>query len=208
MFKYFFFIYFIFKISKIKINLWSPALITYLFVIVSDWIHVVLKKKINFLFQFFLFNKKNTVLFFSSFLKNEYYLFCCHKNIFKYLNLFFNVSLIDIACYDNTGLFFLRNFKKNYFINKLYIYDIDIYINVISNKVAGLNKFENSSWYLREAREFFNLKLNKGMDIRNLLTNYSDRSYVFLKRNKLNNFYDLKSVLNKSVHLNKNNVVL
>lgn len=163
-------------------------------------------KKINILFQFFFWQNSSVSINYSDFLKNEYFFFLPERKMLRYLFLFFDLSLIDIVCFNNNAHCIFKNVSNYYFFKKIHINSLNIYINIISNNSDFISMFENSEWYCREGREFFNLKFEKNIDIRNLLNNYSNKNLIFLKEKNFASFCDKKGSENRP--LSKINIIL
>ena len=93
------------------------------------------KNKINLFLQFFLISNSYLNIIFSNFrlLKNEIFLFSNSKLIYKNVFYLNNSYLIDIVSYDNILLKYVSNFNNNVIINKFFLFNYDIFINIISN---------------------------------------------------------------------------
>ena len=95
-----------------------------------------------------------------------------------------NCYLVDIVSYDNLYIKYIST--NNIYITKIYLYNIDLFLNILSNDNNCNILFKNSNWLFRECIEFFGLKFYNIKDSRNLLNDYS------LKNNFLLNMILLK----------------
>lgn len=159
------------------------------------------------LFKFFFFFKK--IIIYSNKLKsNEYFFYTNNCNFFKYLPYLTVCSLFDIVCFDNSQILFLKNYQNFLSFFKFYIYNFNIWLNVITNKSEFIKLYKNNSWYIREAFEFFGVNFFWKFDTRNLLTQYSSENFILLKKKKLLDNYDIKTRDSGKIFIFKNSIVL
>lgn len=165
------------------------------------------KNKINLFLQFFLISNSNLNIIFNNFrlLKNEIFLFSNSKLIYKNVFYLNNSYLIDIVSYDNIYLKYINNFNNNVIINKFFLFNHDIFINIISNTYSIYStNFINSNWLIRECIEFFGLYFYNIKDCRNLLNDYTIKDNFLIKNVPLASFNEIKLGLNNLNYFKKN----
>lgn len=169
------------------------------------------KNKINLFLQFFLISNNDLTVIFSNFrlLKNEIFIFSNSKLIYKNIFYLNNSYLIDIVSYDNIYLKYVNNLNSNVIINKFFLFNHDMFINIVSNtnNIYSIN-FMNSNWLIRECIEFFGLYFYNIKDCRNLLNDYTIKDNFLIKNVPLSSFNEVKFGFNGLNYFKKNVVNL
>lgn len=161
-------------------------------------------KKYKFPLQIFIiFEKVSSLIYTSTTLSSNHYLFYSSIswyysiNIFLKKDLFFFFStLIESSAWDSLN-FFSLNEKINYFyknnriilFNNYYNYSNKVRFNIIcnysflsNNNLLTIDKlYENSQWLERETSEMFNINYNHKKDTRSLLLDYPKKNFPLLK---------------------------
>ena len=166
------------------------------------------KNKINYILTKLIVYNSNSYVIYNNFryLKNEYFVYTS-KVDWSLFNLNSFSYLIDMVGFDSTYLKLINLNTKIFYLNKLYYYQNNTFINIITNSNYVVN-YKNSVWLSRECSEFYNIIFYNISDCRNLLNDYSSKYGILLKSFNLESYNNFKKNINSIHTLKKNSIIL